>query len=204
MVRDDQTKVKIGDKEVDAKIKGIELNTEHTPVDNPEAHGDKYRGRTHVNFSVEIKDVSEELKNYLIWGEPDPEIQSTEVAEMPSGDEVEEVTFSTDQENHSPGLLENLWYALQDHEDRLEKLEGFLDDFMEPEEKSVADKVREKVIGNIEHHQALHDSDPTTSEIADKIGEPLDLTTSWLNIMEAQGELESYKVGNSDLWRLAE
>lgn len=238
MVRDDQTKVKIGDKTVDANITGIEID-----------RGDKTyysTGRveeedTEISFSIEIEEVSEELENWFIYGTPDPGKTETVEVQGIDGGEIEEIEvpasvgFNPDKvtgEPHGQSWIcdsmedpecDELFpteeameqHKLLEHGDKFRRmlrknkdlvLEIVEDEFgaKPPEEKSIGEEVRDKVLDNIDHYQDLHDSDPTTNEVADKIGEPLNRTSSWLKIMEAQGVLESYKLGASDLWRRAD
>ena len=96
MVRDDeleaeQVTVKIGDQEVEGEITGMDMVQDNIPVEDPEEYGDKYRRETKVQFSLEVEELSQELKNWLIWGEKDPDLNEPRGMEMVSKEEIREV-----------------------------------------------------------------------------------------------------------------
>jgi len=224
MVRDDdneleaeQVTVKIGDQEVEGEISGMDMVQDNIPVEDPEEHGDKYRRETRVQFSLEIEELSQELKNWLIWGEPDPEIQSTQVLEEPSEDEIREVDvpasvgfFPKYADEYDADIFQEKIGKMEFRKKLRDNRDVVLDIVEEEygpsqEEDVVGSELADKILRQVKHFNELHDGDDlSTNEVADKIGEPVDKTEQYLETLRMQGVLDSYPIGNTYFWKVPE
>lgn len=183
----DDVKVTIGDQEVDADITGVEIENQFPEARSP---GEKpERVSKNFKFSVEIEDISEELENWILYGDPEgPEsIEAYNLGRFDAG-EVQEVSFER-------GILENIVRDIIRDE--------LPDSLTEGTDKTpLADVEEHEVIDRIEDFQERKGGDPTTGEVADLIGEPRDETKALLQDMEARDMVESYPIGRTDNWRL--
>jgi len=180
----DDVKVRIGDEEVDAEIKGVDIENEfpegRSPGEQPE------NLQKNFTFSVKIEDISEELENWILYGDPEgPEsIEAYNIGRFDAG-EVQEVTIDG-------SVLENKMRDIA----REEIDDAFLEE--EPIPDIDEDKIRDRMI---EYHRDK-DGDPTTGEVADIVGEPREDIRRKLQALKARGVMESYPIGRSEKWRI--
>jgi len=197
MVQDDceEVTIEIEGEELEGKVTDIEFEEDWSRYSRFLDEGEI---RTDLKFSISVKDISEELKNLILFGDPDPEEIQTGYLEDFSQPERIEVNRNA---------IDHVERAIQKQADKLkEEVRELTPIDPDPEGSSEEDReeMYDKIRKGLRTLREEMDGDPTTGEVADKIGEPREDTEKLLREMEVEGLVSSYPIGRSKMWRLEE